>query len=97
MNINTIIVKPVITEKSMQLAQNGKFTFMVHRDVKKEDIKKAVEKQFNVHITHVSTNVTKGRSTRAGARRLEITFQPFKKAVVSVKSGEKIDLFDIAA
>jgi len=97
MNLNSVIIKPVITEKSMKNAENSKFTFVVSIDSKKEDVKKAVEVKFNVHVSHVVTSIIKGKSFRAGKRRAEVVRQPMKKAVVTVKKGEKIDLFDLGA
>ena len=61
----------------------------------KEDIKKAIEKKFKVHVTHISTNILKGRSTRVGARRTEKKLTDTKKAVVTLKSGEKIGMFEL--
>ena len=81
----------------MHDVEKGKFTFVVERSAKKNDIKKAIEQKFAVHVVGLSTNIVKGRTARAGKRRLEITYQPFKKAIVALKSGEKINLFDIGA
>lgn len=88
------IIQPVITEKSMTRAQDGKFTFIVDRSAKKEDIKRVVEKMFGVHVVSISTSLIKGKSTRTGMKRTEIKKQPSKKAVVIVKKGEKISLFE---
>ncbi|MDE2025436.1 MAG: 50S ribosomal protein L23 [Patescibacteria group bacterium] len=89
-----IIVSPFITERSMALAQNGKYTFLVGRFSTKEEVKKEVERLFNVHVQKIMTVVVKGRTKRIGKRRDEIHLQPFKKAVVEVKKGEKIALFE---
>lgn len=89
-----VIVSPLITERSMVLAQGGKYTFVVTKQATKQQVKKAVEKLFNVHVEHISTVVTKGRTVRVGKRREEVHLQPMKKAVVSVKKGEKIALFE---
>lgn len=91
----SILIKPVITEKSMSDANLGKFTFVVTKDSDKEKIKRAVEEQFNVHVVTVSTNIVKGKSIRTGKRRNIVKKSPFKKAVVKLATGEKIAVFDI--
>jgi large subunit ribosomal protein L23 len=90
-----IILSPLITEKSMQDASQGKFTFRVYRRANKLEIKKAVEKNFKVDVTHVSTSVLKGKKQRVGARRIEKEIQETKKAIVTVKKGQKIGLFEL--
>lgn len=90
-----ILISPIITEKSMNDAGNGKYTFRVHRYAGKEDIKKAIEKKFKVHVTHVSTSILKGRSTKVGARRTEKNLTDTKKATISLKKGEKIGMFEL--
>jgi len=94
MEINTILIGPIITEQSMGQASKGKFTFSVAKQADKTGIKQAIEKKFNVHVVGVSTVTTKGRTKRVGARRIEKRLSPLKKAVVTLKKGEKIDLFD---
>jgi len=89
-----VIISPLITERSMALAQEGKYTFNVGRFATKTQIKLAVEKLFNVHAQKIMTVVTKGRTKRVGKRREQVQLQPMKKAVVQVKKGEKIALFE---
>lgn len=96
MDRENIIIKPIITEKSMQNAAAGKFTFRVLKIADKKTIKRAIEKKFKVNILNVSTLIIKGRKRRAGVRRIEVLQSPYKKAVVTVKPGQKIDLFDVA-
>lgn len=90
-----IIISPVITEKSMAQASTGKYTFKVDVRANKNAIKNAVEKNFSVNVIGVSTITIKGRSARTGQRRLEKTLSPFKKAIVELKTGEKIGLFEL--
>jgi len=90
-----IIISPIITEKSMIDAGNGKFTFRVDRFARKEDIKKAIEKKFKVNVTNISTSLLKGRSARVGAKRIEKKLTPIKKATVTLKKGEKIGMFEL--
>lgn len=95
MNLNNIIIAPIITEKSMANAAKNTYTFLVAKKADKNQIKKAVAKKFSVTIVDISTVTVKGRSVRTGAKRIEIQKQPMKKAIVTVKQGEKIALFDI--
>lgn len=86
---------PVITEKSIADAQKGKFTFKVKKTVGKNAIKQAVATQFSVDVVGVSTTVVKGRTRRSGMRRIENVQTAWKKAIVKLKEGQKIALFDI--
>lgn len=92
--MQTVLLAPIISEKSMSDAAKGRYTFRVSVQSTKKDIKKAVEEKFKVHILKVSTVTVKGRSVRSGAKRIESVKQPFKKAVVLVKAGEKITIFE---
>lgn len=92
-----ILIRPIITEKSMQNAKDNTFSFVVAGFATKQDVKKAVEKQYKVQVVKVATNILKGQSVRTGAKRIEITKQPTKKAFVTLKDGQKIDAFEINA
>ena len=85
-----IILKPVVSEKSYSLIDEGKYTFLVHPDANKTEIKIAVEKVFNVKVTSVNTinRPGKTRRTRNGLGKRKDT----KRAVVTLKSGS-IDIF----
>lgn len=89
-------MQPIITEKSMIDAGIGKFTFKVSASLDKTAIKHAVQTKFAVHVTGVATSLVKGKSKRVGARRTEKTLSPWKKAIVKLKKGEKIAIFDVA-
>lgn len=86
---------PLITEKSMKDANLGKFTFKFPVSSRKEDIKKIIQGKFAVSVVHVSTTIVKGRTHRVGVRRNEVKKSPFKKAIVELKKGEKISLFEL--
>ncbi len=90
-----VIISPLITEKSMIDAGVGKFTFRVQKYANKNEIKKEIEKNFSVNVVHISTNILKGKSMRTGTRRMEKTISDTKKAVVTLKKGEKIGLFEL--
>ena len=95
MNNRDIIIAPIISEKSMKDAKDGKFTFKVGMASNKKTIKQAIEKQFSVNVLDVATMVVKGKSARAGKRRVEVLQSAWKKAVVTLGKEQKISLFDI--
>ena len=88
-----IIIKPVITEKSMDELQNGKYTFKVAKNANKIEIKKAVEALFGVKVSKVNTISVNGRKKRMG--RSEGYTSDWKKAVVTLAQDSKtIEFFD---
>ncbi|MDP2649587.1 MAG: 50S ribosomal protein L23 [bacterium] len=89
------MIKPVISEKSMAEVAKGRFTFVVSKNADKKNIKQAVEDKFKVNVLSVSTNITKGKTTRVGVRRIEKALPSYKKAIVHLKEGQKIDMFDV--
>jgi large subunit ribosomal protein L23 len=94
--MNDIIIRPVITEKSIALASSGKYTFIVDKKADKITIKRVVEEAFNVKVLDVATLVVKGKTKRVGKRRTEEVVSALKKAVVRIEKGQKIDLFELA-
>ncbi|QQG40927.1 MAG: 50S ribosomal protein L23 [Candidatus Levyibacteriota bacterium] len=95
--MDKVLIRPLITEKSINDAQNGKFTFIIAESAHKNDIKKAVEDQFKVHVVAIATIITKGKSKRVGRKRQIVKERPAKKAIIKLAAGEKIDLFDLKA
>ena len=95
MDVNDVIVRPIISEKSMNDVKIGKFTFQVVKNANKRNVREAVENKFKVHVVRVATTVVKGRTMRTGLRRIEITKGPWKKALVTLQKGEKIGLFEL--
>ena len=86
---------PLITEKSMKDANLGKFTFKFPVSFDKNQIRKLVESKFSVNVVGISTTIVKGRTQRVGLRRNEVKKGSWKKAVVELKKGEKIGLFEL--
>lgn len=86
-----VLIAPVVSEKSYGLLEDNKYTFVVHPDANKTEIKIAVEKIFGVKVTSVNTLNRKGktRRTRNGAGKRKDT----KRAIVSVAPGQSIDIF----
>lgn len=94
--MNSVILKPLITEKSIKNVSKNKFSFVVSGDSNKNQIKKEIEEKFKVNVVSVSTNILKGRKKRHGTKRIETKESSFKRAIVELKAGQKIDLFDFA-
>lgn len=86
-----ILIRPVVSEKSYGLLDEGKYTFIVDPRANKTEIKIAVEKVFGVKVTRVNTQNRKGkaRRTRFGTGKRPDT----KRAIVTVADGERIDIF----
>jgi large subunit ribosomal protein L23 len=91
-----IIRRPLVTEKSTALAYANKYIFEVDMRANKPQIKSAVEKAFNVTVTDVNVMVMKGKprsSRQSGGRRINYG-SDWKKAVVTLAYGDKIELFE---
>ena len=90
-----LIVQPVITEKTLMLAQKSAYTFEVQRSASKQQIKNAVQTMYNVEVLSVNTVVGHTSRKATGRKRLKRVQPKIKKAVVTLKPGQKIELFDI--
>lgn len=90
----TVLIRPIISEKSLTDAKFGKYTFEVLKSADKSSIKNDVEKTFNVKVKGVFTNITKGGKTKR--TRFGIKSVPFsyKKARVQLARDQKIDIFE---
>jgi large subunit ribosomal protein L23 len=87
-----IVRRPLITEKAQNLAVSGKYAFEVDRRANKLQIKEAVEIAFNVKVRAVNTFMMKGKVRRYG--RAETKQPDWKKAIVTLAPGDKIELFE---
>ncbi len=87
-----IIIKPIVTEKSMGLLADNKYTFIVENRANKTEIKNAIENIFNVRVEKVYTMVAKGKPKRMG--RSTGRTPDRKKAIIVLKPGQKIKLFE---
>ncbi len=86
-----IIIAPVVTEKSTVASGNGKtYVFKVRKDANKTQIKQAIESAFNVKVADVKTLNTKSKARRVG--RYTGTTKTYKKAIVTLKDGNTIEL-----
>ncbi|HVN49757.1 MAG TPA: 50S ribosomal protein L23 [Bacteroidota bacterium] len=91
----SILLRPIITEKMTELGDKRQYAFEVPSGVNKIEIGKAVEKKFNVAVTSIRTVMVKGKTktqmTKRG--RFEGRSKTWKKAIVTLKQGDKIDYF----
>lgn len=87
-----VIIKPVVTEKSMDLLADNKYTFIVDKKANKTEIKNAIENIFEVKVDRVNTLNLKGKPKRLG--KFEGRTPNRKKAIVTLKPGQKISLFE---
>ena len=95
MDARRVIIRPVISEKSYALIGEGKYTFRVHERAHKTEIARAVEKIFDVHVDAVRTAKVRAKPKRRGLHRGHT--RAWKKAVVQLAPGERIELFEGAA
>lgn len=87
-----VLLRPIITEKTTVLTGADKYVFEVDLRANKNQIKEAVQVAFNVRVMEVNTMVMKGKPKRFGRR---VTNRPdWKKAIVTLVQGDKIELFE---
>jgi large subunit ribosomal protein L23 len=91
-NINDVLVKPHITEKNTMLGADGKYTFKIDRRANKVQVREAVEKLFKVDVVAVNTIHMPSKSRRVG-KTTGMT-QPWRKAIVTLAPGQRIELFE---
>ena len=92
MHLYEVLRRPLITEKNAALQAQGKYAFEVAEEANKPQIKQAVEKAFKVKVTAVNVITVPGKMRRVGRR--QVLTQSWKKAVVSLKPGDKIEFFE---
>ncbi len=90
-----ILIRPYITEKTMQLAQTGWFSFVVALGANKAQIAKEVTAMYKVTVTGVRTIIVTGKMKRTGKRQQPAAMPTWKKAMVQLKAGQTIDAFQI--
>lgn len=91
MDAHEVLRRPVITEKGTMLGELGKYAFEVARSANKIEIKKAVEQVFKVDVRAVNVIHVRGKMRRMGKSRGMTA--SWKKAVVTLKAGQRIELF----
>ena len=97
---NKILIRPIFTEKMSRLEEDSKYSFQVMIGSNKLEIKKAVEAMFNVSVKKVSTSNRSGKkknmTVKSGGRTIRTNGKRsnWKKAIVTLKEGDVIDLLD---
>ena len=86
-----IIIKPIVTERSSEGLQEGKYTFKVNKNATKIEIAKAVEKLFNVKVLKVNTISVKGKEKRVGAHKGMTS--DWKKAIVTIDTNPEEETY----
>jgi len=91
--VHDILIRPVISEKSVAATERSNYTFAVARDANKFQIKAAVEAEFKVDVLRVRVLAVQPKQKRRGRRTLG-TVPGWRKAIVTIAPGQKIELFE---
>jgi large subunit ribosomal protein L23 len=91
MEPSQVIIQPVVSEQSYVLAAAGRYTFRIHPDAHKTQVRQAIEALFDVHVEEVRTVSVKSKPKRRGTSRGRT--RTWKKAIVQVRAGETIPIF----
>jgi large subunit ribosomal protein L23 len=89
---NEVLLAPVVSEKSYSLITDRKYTFKVHKDAHKTQVRQAVEELFAVHVVGVNILKVQSKPKRRGLSKG--TRPGWKKAIVQVREGETIEIFE---
>ena len=93
MDIYQIVIKPLVTEKGTTMLSEGNWvTFKVHTDANKIEIRDAIQKIFTVSVLQVNTQIVRGKRKRFG--KTVGHSKAWKKAMVQLKEGDKIEIFE---
>ena len=84
------IISPLITEKSTNLSEQNKITFKVHQKANKKNLKNNIEKIFKVNVTKINIINKQNRTKLTRGRKVKVS--GFKKAIITLKKGQTIDL-----
>jgi large subunit ribosomal protein L23 len=93
LSVQAVLLRPVISEKSVLETERNNYTFAVAREANKFQIKAAVEEQFKVDVLGVRVLTVKPKQKRRGRRQMG-TVPGWRKAVVTIADGQKIELFE---
>ena len=89
---NQVLLAPVVTEKSYELIEDGKYSFRIHPEAHKTQVRQAVEELFDVHVEGVNIVKVQPKPKRRGMRSGR---KPgWKKAIVQLRQGESIEIFE---
>ncbi|HEV8633292.1 MAG TPA: 50S ribosomal protein L23 [Chloroflexota bacterium] len=92
MNLNEVLIRPLITEKNTMLSSQGRYTFEVDQRANKPIVRRAVEQIFKVDVTAVNIINVPPKTRRVG-RSVGKT-SPWKKAIVTLRPGQRIEVFE---
>ena len=92
MHLYQVLRRPIITEKNTALQEQNKYGFEVAEKANKHQVKQAVEKAFKVKVVGVNVLTVPGKTRRVGRRQVKTS--PWKKAVVTLEAGQKIEFFE---
>ena len=90
----SVLVQPVVSEKTYALMDKGTYVFIVDKAATKIDVRHAVEQAFGVKVTNVNTLTRKGKSTRNRRTNIQGSRPDTKRAFVTLAPGDSIDLFE---
>lgn len=93
MRLSNIIENPIITEKGVALTELDRYVFRVNRKASKGAIADAVKEMFGVDVVDVRTMIMPGKKRRVRGTQRFMKTKSWKKAIVTIKSGQKIDMF----
>jgi large subunit ribosomal protein L23 len=91
MDASQVVIRPVVSEKSFVQAEIGKYTFRVHEDAHKTQIRQAIEQLFDVRVLNVRTVSVKSKPKRRGLYSGRT--RTWKKAIVQLQPGDSIPIF----
>lgn len=90
-----IIKRPLISEKTLALASRGWYTFAVDIASSKPSISQAISSAYKVEVVSVRTITMHGKVRRVGKKSTHVSLPNWKKAMVTLKKGQKIDVFEV--
>jgi len=92
MHLYEVLRRPLITEKSTDLQTRNKYAFEIAMSANKPQVKQAIEKAFKVRVTGINTMTVPGKTRRVGRRQIQT--RSWKKAIVTLQLGDKIEFFE---
>jgi large subunit ribosomal protein L23 len=92
MHLYEVLRRPLVTEKSTVLQTQNKYAFEIADGANKPMVKQAVEKAFKVKVTGVNVVTMRGKTRRVGRRQIQT--RPWKKAIITLQIGDKIEFFE---
>ncbi len=92
LHASQVLLAPIVSEKSYAASTSGQYTFKVHPDAHKTQIRQAVEQMFDVKVARVNVIKVQAKPKRRGA--IKGTRQGWKKAIVLLRAGDTIEIFE---